>query len=142
LVADRAYANYAGIAHVVAKRAQVTVRFNPHAIRVLDGTGKVFPLKARLRNLQKTHQVASWAVELTGASGKAPIAGRLCVVRKSQAAIARARAKVKRSASRNGTQVQEETLFFAEYVMVFTTVPASLLAPGGCSRTLPAALAD
>lgn len=129
LVADRAYAHYPGLAYVAAKGGQVTVRFNPRAIRLLNKAGRLFPLEAKLRTMGKTHEVACWEVQVTGAQGKAPVAGRLCVVRKSQAAIARACRKVQRSASRNGTNVQEETLFFAQYVMVFTTVPASVLAP-------------
>ena len=129
LVADRAYAHYPGLAHVVAQGGQVTVRFNPSAIRLLDRAGKLFPLAQKLRTLKKTHGVACWTVQVTGAHGQSPIAGRLCVVRKSQAAITRARSKVQRGASRNGTKVQEETLFYAEYVMVFTTAPATVLAP-------------
>jgi hypothetical protein len=129
LVADRAYAHYPGLAHVVAQGGQVTVRFNPRAIRLLDQRGKHFPLEPRLRRLKKTHEVACWSVQVTGANGKQPIAGRLCVLRKSQTAITRARGKAKRTASRNGTKLQKETLFFAEYVMVFTTAPASVLAP-------------
>src|SRR5262249_32116834 len=34
LVADRAYAHYPGLAYVVARGGQVTVRFNPKAIRL------------------------------------------------------------------------------------------------------------
>jgi hypothetical protein len=131
LVADRAYAHYPGLAYVAARGGQVTVRFNPRAIRLLDKAGKLFPLVAKLRGLKKTHEVACWAVQVTGAHGKDPIAGRLCVVRKSQTAIMRARGKVKRTASRNGTNLQEETLFYAQYVMIFTTAttltPAAVL---------------
>lgn len=128
LVADRAYAHYPGLAYVVAHGGQVTVRFNPHAIRLLDGAGALFPLTRKLRGLKKTHAVVSWPVQVTGARGQSPIAGRLCVARKSQAAIARACGKVKRGASHNGTKLRDETLFYAEYVMVFTTAPAEMLA--------------
>jgi hypothetical protein len=128
LVADRAYAHYPGLAYVVAQGGQATVRFNPHAIRLLDKAGALFPLTRKLRGLKKSHEVASWPVQVTGARGQSPIAGRLCVARKSQAAIARACGKVKRGASHNGTKLRDETLFYAEYVMVFTTAPAEILA--------------
>ena len=121
LVADRAYSHYPSLAHVARHGAKATVRFNPKAIRLLDPEGQIFPLAARLRRLKKTNQVTCWDVQVTGASGQSPIVGRLCVVRKSQTAIARAQAKVKRTASRNGTNLQEATLFYAQYVMVFTT---------------------
>jgi hypothetical protein len=121
IVADRAYSHYPSLAHVAEREAKVTVRFNPKAIRLLDEHGQLFPLGAKLRRLKKTQVVTSWAVQVTGAAGQTPIAGRLCVVRKSQAAITRAQAKVRRTASHNGTVVQEETLFHAQFVMVFTT---------------------
>jgi len=131
LVADRAYSHYPSLAYVTERGAKVTVRFNPKAIRLLDPKGQLFPLAAKLRRLKQTNEVACWALQVTGAAGQAPVAGRLCVVRKSQAAIARAQAKVRRTASRNGTVLQEETLFHAQFVMVFTTAaefaPAAVL---------------
>src|ERR1019366_2178105 len=47
-----------------------------------------------------------------------------CVVRKSQTAIALAQKKLRRYASKHGTQLQAETLVYAQYVMVLTTFPA------------------
>jgi hypothetical protein len=78
----------------------VTVRLNPKAVRLLEARGGLFALDRHLRRVRKTNE-ASWPVQMTGAAGQAPVAGRLCVVRKSQAAIAKAQAKVARSASRN-----------------------------------------
>ena len=123
LVADRAYSNYRSLEHVVRRGGQVTVRFNPHAVRLLEPAGGLFPLLPKLRRLRKTNEVACWPVGITGAAGQEPVAGRLCALRKSKAAIAHAQARVKRSASRNQTNLQEETLFLAQYVMVFTTAP-------------------
>jgi transposase len=50
------------------------------------------------------------------------------VLRKSQAAIAKARAAVMRTAIRKGRKLQPSTLLYAEYVMVFTTAPQSFTA--------------
>jgi hypothetical protein len=129
LVADRGYSNYASVAHVAAHGAVVTVRLNPRAVRLLTPHGgKLFPLRQRLRSLQKTNEIGCWTVGLTGAAGQAPIEGRLCVLRKSKAAIAKSQAKVARNANSNGRALQSETLLYAEYVMVFTTAPASFTA--------------
>lgn len=127
LVADRIYAHYPGLAHVVHQGGQVTVRFNPRAIRLLETSGALFPLQAKLSALPHGSAVACWPVQVTGARGQNPLAGRLCVVRKSHAASVRALAKLKRSASQNQTKLQAETIFFAHYVMVFTTAPADTL---------------
>jgi hypothetical protein len=129
LVADRGYSNYASVHHVAAAGAVVTVRLNPRAVRLVEATQQLFPLRRQLRTLRKTNEIGCWAVELTGAAGQAPVAGRLCVVRKSKAAIAKSQAKVERSASSNGRKLQADTLLYAEYVMVFTTAPASFTAP-------------
>jgi hypothetical protein len=128
LVADRLYSNYASVRHVAAHGARVTVRLNPRAVRLLDAQQKPFALLRYLRRLRKTGEVGCWAVNLTGAAGQTPVSGRLCVVRKSRAAIAKSQAKVERSASSNGRNLQPDTLLYAEYVMVFTTAPASISA--------------
>ena len=123
LLADRGYSNYASVQHVAARGGSLTVRLNPQAVRLLDQKQKLFPLQRRLRSLRKTNEVGSWRVGLSGAAQQAPVTGRLCVLRKSQAAIAKARAKVERNASSNGRKLRADTLLYAEYVMVFTTAP-------------------
>jgi hypothetical protein len=128
LVADRGYSHYASLQHVRAAGGIATVRLNPKAVRLLDAAGRPFALHTRLRELKKTNEIRCWAIALTGAAGERPVPGRLCVLRKSKAAIAQARAKVERSANRNGRKLQADTLLYAEYVLVFTTAPDSLSA--------------
>jgi hypothetical protein len=128
LLADRGYSNYASIQHVSARGGLLTVRLNPRAVRLLDQSGKLFALHRHLRRLKKTNEAGCWPVWLTGASGQAPISGRLCVLRKSQTATAKAQAKVAREASSNGRKLQADTLLYAGYVMVFTTAPVSFTA--------------
>jgi hypothetical protein len=128
VVADRGYSHYTSVQHVQAARGIVTVRLNPKAVRLLDAQQKPFALRTRLRRLQKTNEVLAWEVQLTGAAGQAPIPGRLCALRKSKTAIAKAQARVERSASSNGRKLQADTLLYAEYVLVFTTAPHSFSA--------------
>src|SRR6201987_4108760 len=47
----------------------------------------------------------------------------VCVIRKSKAAIASAHKKLIRRASKTGTELQPETLFYAQFVMIITTFP-------------------
>lgn len=128
LVADRGYSHYASVAHVAAQGAAVTVRLNPHAVRLLEEDGQPFPLRRRLRQLRQTNEVGCWAIGLSGADGQTPIHGRLCAVRKSKAAIAKAQRKAERNARSNGRALQQEILLYAQYVMVFTTAPLSFTA--------------
>jgi hypothetical protein len=106
----------------------VTVRLNPQSVRLLDAEQQLFALRQKLRSLTKTNQVGCWPVALTGSAGQTPVLGRLCALRKSHAAIAKARAKAIQNAKDEGRNPQPATLLYAEYVMVFTTAPQSLSA--------------
>ncbi len=54
--------------------------------------------------------------------------GRLCAIRKSEAAAAKARDRVRRESQRNGTVLQPQTLEAAAYVFIFTTLPKQVSA--------------
>ncbi len=55
--------------------------------------------------------------------------GRVCAVRKSDAAIDLAHRKLLRKASRKGTVPKPQSLEFAKYVIVFTTLPEAGFTP-------------
>lgn len=50
------------------------------------------------------------------------VKGRLCSLRKSKESIALAKKKILQDASKKGRKVRPETLEYAEYVIIFTTV--------------------
>jgi hypothetical protein len=54
-----------------------------------------------------------------GARGE--VAGRLCVIRKSEDAIRKAQRRLRRKDSKKQKTLKPETFEFARYVMVFTT---------------------
>jgi hypothetical protein len=130
ILADRGYSHASGIHYASGKGAFVTIRFNPQGLRVLNPNRKRFVLSQRLKSVQKTGQIGCWKV-LIPWEENSPVLARLCVVRKTQEAIGLAHKKLRRKASKNGTQLQPETLLYAEYVMVLSTFaedrfPASL----------------
>jgi hypothetical protein len=122
LLADRGYCQASGMHFVAEKRAYLTVRLNPNGIRLQSGSGRAFGLRKHLVPIKKSGQISCWEVLIPFAQCR-PLPARLCVVRKSQAAIALAQRKLQRKASKNGSQLQPETLLFAQYVMVLTTFP-------------------
>ena len=82
-----------------------------------------------MTTIERTGQIASWKV-LVPFEDKKPVAARICVVRKSKAAIiAQAIKKLEREASKNGSQLQPETRIYAEYIMVLTTFAEDLYSP-------------
>ena len=122
VMVDRGYCHANGIHFVAEQKAWVTVRLNPHGIILQNTNGSAFDLQSKLKPIQKTGQIAVWPVWIPGA-GPTRLTARLCVVRKTQAAIALAVKKLKRNASKHGSELQPETLIYAEYVMVLTTFP-------------------
>ena len=87
--------------------------------------GASFPLLEKLKPIQHTGQIASWQVWVPF-ENQIPVEARLCAVRKSKAAIAEAIRKLQREAAKNGSQLQPETLLYAQYIMVLTTFPKDL----------------
>ena len=124
LLADRGYSNASSIHYAAEHGALLTVRLNPHGLRIEEKKGGRFGLLKRLSKVRKTQQVAVWPARIPGRPDQKAVYGRICVVRKSAAAIEQAKAKLRRKASKNGTALQPETLVYAEYVMVFTTFPS------------------
>ena len=122
ILVDRGYCQAAGIHHVAEGKAWVTVRLNPHSIILHTRADEDFPLLPKLKTIQRTGQIATWKVRVPY-ENQEPVAARICAVRKSKAAIAHAIKKLEREASKNGSQLQPETLIYAEYIMVLTTFP-------------------
>jgi hypothetical protein len=105
VLADRGYCQASGIHFAVHNQAYVTVRLNPDSIRLQQGGGSGLPLAAKLKTVEKAGQIGQWEVFIP-LEGSAPVPARLCVIRKSQAAIALAPKKLRRRASKRGTELQ------------------------------------
>ena len=121
VLADAGYCHPAGIAAVVEHRADVCVRLNPHALPLYDERGEVFSVSTALAGLRRTGQAAEWPVQIHPGSQR--IAGRICAIRKSQAAIDQARRRL-REKLKSGKSMSEQTWQLAQYVLVFTTLPS------------------
>ena len=122
VLADAGYCHPAGIAAVVAAKADVCVRLSPHGLPVFDEKGKPFALLKRLARLRQAGDLSGWRVWIkTHDEG---IAGRICAIRKSPDAIARAQRRLTLK-EQAGKTVGATTRRYAEYVLVFTTLPDS-----------------
>jgi hypothetical protein len=129
LIADRAYATRKGVRHVHQHGGAVIVRLNLTNLPLTDGERNPWALLPQLRTLD-VGRVGDWPVAVTeDKKGLQPIAGRVCAVKKSNAAAERARARAERDSRRGGHQVQPETLEAAKYIFVFTTLAAHVPAP-------------
>lgn len=120
VVADRGFCKPAGIAALQRRGADLIVRVNTGSVALLRADGKPFKLLEQVRALSQPDQVRDWDVVLPTPAG--PVAGRICAVRKSEHAIARALRRIRRKAQQGGPQVKPATLEYARYVIVFTTL--------------------
>ena len=123
LLADRAYSNCQGIGHVVSQGGHVLVRLHLTNLPLrCVGGGRPFDLLARLRKL-RIGQTGDWDCLAGPAESSDLIPGRVCAVKKSAAAAAAARAKLRREASKEGRVLNPATHEAAGYFFVFTTLP-------------------
>jgi Transposase DDE domain len=122
VLADAGYCRPAGIAAVVDSQAEVCVRLNPRGVSLRDAEDKPFPLLPLLSALKQAGDMGDWPVLVR--FGARRIAGRVCVIRKSPDAIDRAQRRLDRKRQR-GQNVVPATRKYAEYVLVFTSLPAA-----------------
>jgi hypothetical protein len=128
ILGDRGYCHREGVAHVLQRGGDVIVRLNSTTFPLVStGTGATFALLAKLRSLEAC-QPGEWAVRFKAAERMWD--GRVCAVRKTQAAAERAKKKLQRAASKSGKKIKPETLEFAEYVFVLATLDHNILGTG------------
>jgi hypothetical protein len=126
LIADRGYAHAAGIAHVHQKGGFVIVRHSAQTLPVETEEGVVVDLRQWLRTLARPGQVGSHGAYVR-TKGAGRIAVRLCAVRKSEEAVVATQRKLRRRAQRKGQQLNPETLEYAQWVIVLTTIPGETM---------------
>ena len=121
-LADRGYCHASGVHYAAKRNCYVTVRLNPDGIRLQTPRGQPFDLLSRLKPIQRTGQIAQWDA-LVPWEQEPAVAVRVCVIRKSKVAIALAHEQLRRKATKRCSELQPETLVYAEYVLVLTTFP-------------------
>jgi hypothetical protein len=124
ILADQGYCRAKDFHFAAQQKASVIIRLNPHGLRLESRPGHSFDLLDRLGPLTQSGSIRQWKVGIPF-EGAPPLAARVCVLRKSQAAIELALKKLRRKALRHGRKLEPETLVYAQYVMVLTTFPES-----------------
>jgi hypothetical protein len=120
VLADAGYSRPSGTAKVVEAGADLCVRLNRRTLPLRDEKNRVFPLSKKLKTLRQVGDTAEWRVWVP--SGEQRIAGRLCVVRKSEEAIERAHRRLARKQQLGKGSDTPDNREYACYVLVFTTL--------------------
>ena len=129
IMGDRGYSTAAGVAHVARSGGHVTVHVNTGALRFKQPGGNHFDLLEAVAALDRTGSAGSWDGATVGNGSTASVVGRICAIRKSDAAIEMAHRRLHKEARRRGQTLKPQTLELARYVIVFTTFPRADFTP-------------
>ncbi len=121
MIGDRGYCRRGGVSYVLRNGGQVMVRFHSTGLPLLGRNGKPWPVLEHLRTLEEG-MIGDWDVWIKDGEKEGLIKGRLCSIRKSQEAIDQAVKQIRQKASKKGNKTRPETIEYAEYVTVFTTL--------------------
>jgi hypothetical protein len=120
---DRGYAKRSGIYHVVSQGGDVVVRVGVNSMVLHSEDDDRFDLLKQLRRLRH-QQAGDWPVMVTYNGYQ--IMGRICAMRKSEAAARLAQKKILQNNKKKGRKTKPETLEAAQYISVFTTLDKSI----------------
>jgi len=121
MLGDRNFCKRKGIAYVTDNQGHVLVRYHSTSLPLFDRQGKRFELLPRLRSLQGT-ETGDWDVWIQHPVDNSLIKGRILVLRKSKVAAEQAQKELRQEASKKSRKLKENTLEYAEYIILFTTL--------------------
>jgi len=121
-MADAAFLQVDQIGEVMADGADVLVRGSWRHARWLDDSGRPLDLLTELKKVEDVGHLdrTVWLGRTKGA----PLEMRVVALRKPAAAIAEARRKANKAASKRGRQPTERTLYASEWVILVTSLSA------------------
>lgn len=126
-VGDRAYGTKRGMAHCLSGGADFILRLRHKAFAMLDDTGKKVDLIDAIRSA--TVDVPAdipVRVNLDNESGAFPL--RVCALRKPPDAVEQAMERIRLNCNRKQTDVSDECREANEYIILVTSLPASISA--------------
>jgi hypothetical protein len=123
VLVDRAYNQPRQLIEQADRGVSVVVRYNPHGMRVYEDAGTAIDVARWLREHDAT---SAWRAVCISAGG-AYIEATLHAWRLPPPAAAEARRRVRERARNKGRTPRAATLALAEWVLVLSTLPATLL---------------
>ena len=121
LIGDRGYCKRNGITYVLKNGGEIMTRFHSTNLPLYMRNGKQWPVLDKLRALDDG-EAGDWDVWFKAPEDERLIKGRLCSIRKSKEAVELAKKDIRQKASKKGNITRPETLEYAEYITIFSTV--------------------
>lgn len=119
VVADRGYARFADIEYVLEHEGAVIIRYAPHQLGLVDEAGAKINLAGELWETEEN--LWTRPVRLTKDAKQRTL--YLHCFRLPAEKAAQARRKKKAKAKKDGRQLRKETLEYAEWTMILSSVP-------------------
>src|SRR5208282_4515249 len=120
VLVDRGYNDRKAVGQILECGGELIMRYNSGAFPLLNSAGQPLDPLKELRPL-KIGEVGEWEVRFVSHKGQ-EVCARLCALRKSPEQSRRARIKAKRKAERNQVQIRPETLEYADFVVLLSTL--------------------
>ncbi len=126
ILGDRNFCSERSMRWLAHQGAFALVRLRWCHGEIQDAGGRPFAL---LQNVKKLHldEVGEWTVKLPAGDGKEEVSARIVAVRLPAPLALKAEQKARRKAAKKGKRVDPRTIEAAHFVMLFTTIPATLL---------------
>lgn len=123
IIADRAYSTGPGVKYVHDNGGYILVRLHTTSLSLYSNTKNDFHLLTKLKKLKNEVHTGEWKVFVKSENGGF-INGRICAVRKNKLSIQKAIQKIKKEARKKNVKTKPETLEYAKYIIIFTTLPS------------------
>ena len=125
LIADRGFSYATDIQYVHEHGAYVVVRVNSVILPFFkdNKVAERFDLLSAVQTLENTGDIGEWYVYVKAPEAEQSVYGRICAIRKSEQAIEEALKKLKRKATTGQRELKPQTIEYAKYIIVFTTLP-------------------
>jgi hypothetical protein len=129
LLGDRNFLHAAAVRAAVDAGGHVLIRlrWNHPPMLAARGHHRAFHALTYARRL-RVGQVGDWSVRLLAGKGT-PIPGRVVAIRLPRPVAARSERRVRRESGRKGKRLDPRSLEAAHFVMLFTTLPTTVLGP-------------
>ena len=121
IIADRNFRKRKGIVHVVENQGYIIVRYHSNSLPLYKRNGHRLDLPQLLCSLSAP-EVGDWDVWIRHPENGSLIKGRILALRKSQEAMELAQKKIQREAHKKGRKTKDNTLEYAQYIIIFTTL--------------------
>lgn len=120
-ILDKGYSRISELKYIQDHGGDLIVRINQQSLHFYNESDEPINLLSYLSKLKTSGHSKSWNVIIKDNAGNA-VKGRICAVKKSKESILKSQLKIKSKSQKQSTKLQHDTLDYAKYLTLFTTL--------------------